>query len=274
MAPPIFWTPARDAHLREMWRADRSLAEIAKHFGTTKDAVTDRRKAIGLPVRKVMTDWTPERTAQLSLLWAAGKSASQVAKIMGGGITRNMVIGKARRLGLPARETPAHLATNTKVTAASRAPRAPKVRPGPANPRGVRGHPAAAKPPKPAPHLKPANVFGAGYVPSITPAEAQKRSEASAAAGRKLVSAFAAPANDDAVLLINRRAFQCSWPVGDPVRPADQLCCGQPVPEDANRAVPTYCAAHAARAISRAMLKGKQPDPKAYERSLRRVAYA
>lgn len=272
MAPPIFWTPARDAHLREMWRADRSLAEIAKHFGTTKDAVTDRRKSIGLPVRKVVTDWTPEKVDQLRTLWAAGKSASQIAKLMAGGITRNMVIGKARRLALPARDTPAHLATACKVTAASRAPRAPKVQPGPANPRGVRGHPAAAKPPKPAPHLKPA-VFGAGYVPSITPEGAQKRSEASAAAGRKLVSAFAAPANDDAVLLINRRAFQCSWPVGEPERPADQLCCGQPVPEGANKAVPTYCEAHAARAVNRSML-GSKPDVKAYERSLRRFANA
>lgn len=205
--------------------------------------------------------WTDDRVALLRKRWAAGRSASEIARELGGGVTRLGVIGKVHRLGLPGRETPARFVSQNATTYARRQAIAPEVRKGPANPRGVR----------PAPHLKPADVFGAGYVPSITPEEAQKRSEASAAAGRKLVSAFAAPANDDAVLLMNRRPFQCSWPVGEPIRPAEQMCCGQPVPEGANRAVPTYCAAHGARAISRSML-GSKPDPKAYERSLRRFA--
>lgn len=211
--------------------------------------------------------WTEARIERAKQLYVVqGFSAAETAAAMGGDCTRNSVIGKAHRMGWMKEH-------RQKPTSTGRALRAPQVSPGPANPRGVRGHPGAAKPPKPAPHLKPADVFGAGYVPSITPEEARKRSEASAAAGRKLVSAFAAPANDDAVLLINRRFGQCSWPVGDPVRPADQLCCGQPVPEEPNRAVPTYCAAHAARAVNRSMLKGA-PDPKAYERSLRRFANA
>jgi GcrA cell cycle regulator len=207
--------------------------------------------------------WTDDRVALLRKRWAAGRSASEIARELGGGVTRLGVIGKVHRLGLEGRATPASFVSQNGTTYARRQAIAPEVRKAPANPRGR----------KPGPHLKPAEVFGAGYVPSTTSEEVRKRSEASAAAGRKLVSAFAEPANDDAVLLINRRPFQCSWPVGDPVRPAAQLCCGQPVPEDANRAVPTYCAAHAARAISRSML-GSKPDPKAYERSLRRVAYA
>ncbi|SFS42600.1 GcrA family cell cycle regulator [Brevundimonas viscosa] len=209
--------------------------------------------------------WPEKQVEKLKKLWAEGKSGTEIADILGGGLTRAAVIGKANRLGLAQRSAPENFIT---YLPNARRVGAPEVR---SSRQAGAINARKGRPPKPAPHLKPADVFGSGYVPSITPAEAQKRSEASAAAGRKLVSAFAAPANDDAILLINRRAFQCSWPVGDPVRPADQLCCGQPVPEDANRAVPTYCPAHAARAVSRSVLKGA-PDPKAYERSLRRFA--
>jgi GcrA cell cycle regulator len=48
--------------------------------------------------------WTPERVAELERLWREGHSASEVAKALGG-ITRNAVIGKANRLGLPKRST-------------------------------------------------------------------------------------------------------------------------------------------------------------------------
>lgn len=209
--------------------------------------------------------WTPEREAEAKRLYIdQGMSAAETAKALGGGVTRNGVIGIAHRRGWMNDH-------RQKPTSTGRPLRAPSVSAGPANPRGVRGHPSGAKPPKPGPHLKPGAVFG--LVATLGPEEAKRRSEASAAAGRKLVSAFAAPANDDAILLINRRAFQCSWPVGEPERPADQLCCGQPVPEGANKAVPTYCEAHAARAVNRSML-GSKPDVKAYERSLRRFANA
>ena len=46
--------------------------------------------------------WTNERVELLKKLWAEGYSASQVAKQMGG-VTRNGVIGKVNRLGLPGR---------------------------------------------------------------------------------------------------------------------------------------------------------------------------
>lgn len=46
--------------------------------------------------------WTDERIATLKQLWGAGLSASQIANRLGG-LTRNAVIGKAHRLGLPSR---------------------------------------------------------------------------------------------------------------------------------------------------------------------------
>ena len=147
-----------------------------------------------------------------------------------------------------------------------KAPRAPAVKrnrwPGASNARmGAR--------PTPVPHLKPGAVFGP--VATLDPVEAQKRSDAQASAGKKLLDAFSAPANDDAVLLTERRFGQCSWPVGDPDRPANQLCCAARVQFGGGKGVETYCAKHALRAVQRNTLGGK-PDVKAYVRSLRRFA--
>jgi GcrA cell cycle regulator len=53
--------------------------------------------------------WTDERVSQLRLLWAdLSLSASQIATRLGGDITRNSVIGKVHRLGLPARAPRGH----------------------------------------------------------------------------------------------------------------------------------------------------------------------
>lgn len=62
--------------------------------------------------RKTRTDfsrgpaWTNERVELLKKLWAQGLSASQIAAQLGGGITRNAVIGKVHRLKLSGRAKP------------------------------------------------------------------------------------------------------------------------------------------------------------------------
>ncbi len=50
--------------------------------------------------------WTDERVESLKKLWLDGLSASQIAKHLGGGLTRNAVIGKVHRLGLSGRASP------------------------------------------------------------------------------------------------------------------------------------------------------------------------
>ena len=50
--------------------------------------------------------WTDDLVARLTELWNEGKSASQISRILGQGVTRNAVIGKAHRLGLQARPSP------------------------------------------------------------------------------------------------------------------------------------------------------------------------
>ena len=44
--------------------------------------------------------WTEERVKKLKELWGKGSTASQIAEIIGGGVSRNAVIGKAHRLSL------------------------------------------------------------------------------------------------------------------------------------------------------------------------------
>lgn len=48
--------------------------------------------------------WTDERIEMLRQLWRDGRSCSEIAAILGGGATRNSVIGKVHRLGLPDRK--------------------------------------------------------------------------------------------------------------------------------------------------------------------------
>ena len=50
--------------------------------------------------------WTEEREQKLRELWEKDYTASQIAEMLGGGTTRNSVIGKAHRLKLAARVAP------------------------------------------------------------------------------------------------------------------------------------------------------------------------
>jgi GcrA cell cycle regulator len=64
----------------------------------------------------------------LSVLWASGLSGAKIAARLGGGATRNSVIGKAYRLGLPKRDTTSRLSQAVKRM------RARRQRPAPAKP--------------------------------------------------------------------------------------------------------------------------------------------
>ncbi|GIK48012.1 MAG: hypothetical protein BroJett013_07090 [Alphaproteobacteria bacterium] len=102
-------------------------------------------------------DWTEERVNKLKTLWAQGLSCSQIAAQLGGGFTRNAVIGKRMRLGLPDRMTAGR-------SYPARAKRTVKVE----RPRVAKPKPAPVEPPRPiicdlAPLVlengKPAGVF-------------------------------------------------------------------------------------------------------------------
>lgn len=188
--------------------------------------------------------WTAENIEKAKRLYVEeGKSAAETARSIPGA-TRNSVIGKAHRMGW----TQTH---RQKPTAPARAPAAGRTH---------------ARPPRPGPQNRPGAVFGKVSVDN--PAETERKRAAAKAESDALIAAMSGPANDDAIPLIDRGRFQCSFPVGTPERPAEQMCCGQRVAFDAGRAVPTYCAGHA-----RIALNARQPVRKIpSEPSQRRAA--
>lgn len=89
--------------------------------------------------------WTEDRVGALKKLWLEGQSASQIAKALGGGVTRNAVIGKVHRLGLSGRAAPSQPARTTFRPARPRPPAA-----APSAPRRIE-----AVQPRPAPQPAP-----------------------------------------------------------------------------------------------------------------------
>ena len=56
--------------------------------------------------------WTEEQIDQLKELWSEGLSTSEIGRKLG--VTKNAVVGKALRLGLPPRPSPSKRATGAK----------------------------------------------------------------------------------------------------------------------------------------------------------------
>ena len=158
-----------------------------------------------------MIAWTNDRTATLTRMWADGASASQIATALGGGATRNAVIGKVHRLGI-----------NHETRAAVLAP---TKRP---EPLIVLGQPkpsrnATLQPPEPEPAPEPAPE-----------AEAPP-------------PAF--PERPSRVPLLALDEDMCRWPLGDPGTPTFGFCGAerQPLPAGSRAGAtrPPYCACHA-----------------------------
>lgn len=70
--------------------------------------------------------WTDERVMLLKRLWVEGKTAAEIAKTIGGGVTRNAVIGKAHRMKLSGRISPIQENTRPETTAHRAAPKTQK----------------------------------------------------------------------------------------------------------------------------------------------------
>ena len=150
--------------------------------------------------------WTEERIEVLTKLWAEGLSASQIAAELGGGASRNAVLGKAHRLGLVRHET--------KGPSTPRSPKPPR----PPTP------PAAAEPPVPqAPAPAPLTVDPPSAAqPAGTPPEQNVIAPRSAG-----------------VTIMELREAMCRFPLGDPTTPEFRFCGTQ-----ASTGLP-YCAHHA-----------------------------
>lgn len=135
------------------------------------------------------TGWTDDRVELLSKLWSEGLSASQIAAQLGGGVTRNAVIGKVHRLGLSGR---------AKAGAAGNAAARPVAKPRPAPVGAVPGDPA-----RPAP-LEPI---------ARPPVSVDHR-----------WSEDAAIPDSQRVSILELRDSMCRWPLGDPAKPDFGFC--------------------------------------------------
>ena len=125
--------------------------------------------------------WTEDRVGALKKLWLEGQSASQIAKTLGGGVTRNAVIGKVHRLGLSGRAAPSQPARTTFRAA-------------------TRPRPAAPAAPVQAPSA-PRRIEAAAPRPLMT---------------AQPVAPAPAPELPGTATVMTLGAHMCKWPIGDP----------------------------------------------------------
>ena len=141
------------------------------------------------------TGWTDDRVELLTKLWGEGLSASQIAAALGGGVTRNAVIGKVHRLGLSGRAKPG-------VSAAARPAKARAVVP----------------PPQPFEGARPSGRDTADDV----------RRPALVADQRWVADQVEIPVSQR-VSIMELRDSMCRWPIGDPSKPDFAFCGGRAV---------------------------------------------
>lgn len=135
--------------------------------------------------------WTDERVEHLKKLWSDGLSASQIAAEIGGGVTRNAVIGKVHRLGLSGRG---------KAKAAS-----------PQRPRKATRVPSAPAPIAP--------VARSNVVIAPVPAPLVAEPEPEVHVDEEVVVPMS-----ERVTIMELRESMCRWPMGDPTKPEFRFC--------------------------------------------------
>ncbi len=164
--------------------------------------------------------WTDERIARLKQYWEEGCSASQIAELLGDGLSRNAVIGKAHRLGLAARPSPLK-------TAEGKADGKPEPR-------------ADRAAPRPKPAARPATPDAGAARPAAAAAAPapEPRPNPSPAADAVARAAGAPRPKGARVTLLDLNDRICKWPIGHPDEP-DFHFCGKPV----SPGFP-YCAEH------------------------------
>lgn len=215
--------------------------------------------------------WTDERIDTLKKMWDSGLTATQIAEELGG-VSRNAVIGKAHRLGLPARPSPVKPSEAKIAAAAAAANPSAEPRPAPA-PR-----PAAPERPAPAPvaaapvddeddddgdaapvvAAKPEGPtlrsVGPGGFLRQNPGE--QSAPITPAPPRRLVPAKPSDAIAGKTGLLDLNDRICKWPLGHPGEP-DFHFCGDKV----NPGFP-YCVAHCGHAYQAQLpRRDRRPPP-------------
>jgi GcrA cell cycle regulator len=141
-----------------------------------------------------VTGWSDDRVELLSKLWGEGLSASQIAAALGGGVTRNAVIGKVHRLGLSGRAKPGA---------------------------GAATRPAKQRPASPV----PAQLDG-GRTP---PRDPEQLMRPTLAADQRWELEQVEIPESQRVSIMELRDTTCRWPLGDPSKTDFAFCGGRAV---------------------------------------------
>ena len=188
-------------------------------------------------------EWSEEIIAQLKDLWAEGLSTAEIGRRLS--ITKNAVVGKAHRLGLPPRPSPIRRNGSKPKAAADKTeqptpstPEAPPARAtGVTAPSAPPTQPAAAAPTM-APVAEPATPIAAAPAPTGADDKTVRKEKAapvvrSAAKPKTLLRSISDPEPQ------KRRGPSCCWPIGDPGTPGFHFCGATPIPGK------PYCEEHA-----------------------------
>jgi GcrA cell cycle regulator len=163
-------------------------------------------------------EWNDETIVRLRSLWTEGLSTAEIGRRMG--VSKNAVVGKAHRLGLPARPSPIRRDASGNTT------------PRPPTPRRVVG-----------PTLPPLAATLPPMEEAPSPPRAVPRMEVRAAPKPPAApQTVAAPPVAGAVRVVPPRTSRlaaCCWPIGEPGTKSFRFC-----DEEAVAGKP-YCAEHA-----------------------------
>jgi len=212
--------------------------------------------------------WTDERIETLKKMWDSGLTATQIAEELGG-VSRNAVIGKAHRLGLPSRPSPVKPNEAKAAAASNAAPAEPRPAPAPrpSAPERPAAAPVAAAPAAsrddddddaPAAPTKPEGPalrsVGPGGFLRQNPGE--QSAPITPAPPRRLVPAKPSDAIAGKTSLLDLNDRICKWPLGHPGEP-DFHFCGDKV----NPGFP-YCVDHCGHAYQAQLpRRDRRPPP-------------
>lgn len=222
-------------------------------------------------------DWTDETIARLRELWGQGLSTADIGRQLG--ITKNAVVGKAHRLGLPPRPSPIRNRDGESAVEAGQAPEeaqavtgpdpvpppqneakageaktgeaaappvvaAPPVDEAPAPETPVTGAPAAEAPPAEPVKKAPAPRAEAPPEPKgdakPSPVAPPVAAPSTRTSARSAAPSRATARSGAGLDRPARRGPTCCWPIGDPGTPEFRFC-GAPALSGK-----PYCAEHAA----------------------------
>lgn len=239
------WTPENDEAFTVMWKDGLTITTIQRRFNIGQASVEKHRWRLGLLSRIKSPHWTDESAEQLHAFWLAGKSATEIARIMGGGLTRNAVIGKLHRLGLTRTSRPADAPPlQTGRTAKARRTLAVKV------PKPL---PVDHKPREKAPVAAAERSW---QTPVSTP-QIQRAQRAYGQTALQFVESGAGVQSPNARPFME--ATGCKWPLG----PRTDLYCCNPV-AGGDGLGRSYCAGHFAASIDAKQPPKSRRDASAY----------